>query len=122
MIPRFVALLAAAALIAGALQAHAAEDGALQPTPGADSATTTPTRTEAYCDLAKRIVLRYFAEAEQDGFAPGEFLRENHGLLAELQDVAPAQIRPDVETFVDGGATAGTERRLQAFERESCGQ
>lgn len=129
MIPRFTAILAAAALIGVALHLHAEQDEpgtsvatatAAAETGPPDDAGVATTNLERYCRLAKRLTLRYFAEAEQGGAAPAEFLRENEALLRELGDVAPASIRPDVEAFIAGTADAGTERRLQDFDRERC--
>jgi hypothetical protein len=129
VIPQFAAIAAAIVLTGGALLWHDNQEPANPTAPASAAAAETDSGEEAsspasnlerYCDLTKRLVLRYFAEAQEGGAEPGQFLRENKAQLAELRDVAPAAIKADVATFVAGTSNAAAERRLQTFAKEHC--
>jgi hypothetical protein len=148
MIPRAVGVLAFVALVAVGIHETRADDGDALAVDGvAAPIARTETATSApdlgrYCELREqltRAAIAFFREqrgngGEVAGSAGRQFLQEQASALTEIRQTAPAAVREDVHTFVQGsraffrGADAGptrarsnaAERRLAAFEKRSC--
>jgi hypothetical protein len=135
-------LVLACVLVAPAFLAGCGDDASDTSTTTEAAAAADPTR---YCELTEELDAageEIFAPLEQDQNATREdfeqaeaqLVEENQGQLEQIQQVAPPEIRPDVETIVSalyvraGLEEAGpsnsevgaAEKRLDAFEKENC--
>jgi hypothetical protein len=134
-------LVLACVLVAPAFLAGCGDDASDTSTTDA-AAASDPAR---YCELTEELDAageEVFAPLEQDQNATREdfeqaeaqLVEENQDQLEEIQQVAPPEIQPDVETIVSAlyvragleGAgpsnseVGAAEKRLDAFEKENC--
>jgi hypothetical protein len=133
---RVLAICAAAALIAFGVHETRSSGQSPVPTP-ADAHGLA-----GYCELNGEVdregaaFLREQRDATPGEFrvAAREFLREQAPDLAELQGIAPAEVRADLRLFISGSRAfllgrdtsvtraewRAAERRLAAFDRAAC--